>query len=68
MEAQESSEAPERGGAEENDKGKSREAAGGGSSAPRLEHGHESNGKDQNGGNGEGFQPHKTPRTAKHED
>lgn len=51
MEAEESSEAPEGGKAEKNDEGEAGETAGDGSFAPGLEHGNDSNDKDQDGGN-----------------
>jgi hypothetical protein len=61
MQAEEGAEAPEGGGAEKHDEGDACKASGCGSFAPRLEHSKDSNDKDQNRGNGQGFQPHKAP-------
>ena len=58
MEAKDKTEAPEGGGTKKDDEGDAGDAAGSRGFAPSLEHGHDSNDKDQNGGNGKSFQPH----------
>lgn len=49
--AEKGAEAPKGGGAKKDDEGYAGEAARGGRFAPRLEHGYDSNHKEQNGGN-----------------